>query len=153
MLHNSTKFLRRHTTPFKFLIIGSTNTIIDLSLFMIFANFMSIYPVYSSILSTGITLMVSFFLNHHFVFKSQKKRRTTLIAFVGTTLFNVWIIQSTVIFIAYHSLENIVYFDDHIWTLNLVSKLCGVSVSTILNYLSYRKIFKGEVPDDKKQED
>ena len=137
------EFVKKYTDLVRFLLIGGTNTVIDLALYFVFANLLEIYPVFASIASTGITLIFSFFMNHHFVFRSNKRRRHTLLNFVLITLFNVWVVQSVVIFLAYHSLENISYFTDHLWTLNLVSKITGVSVSMVLNFLGYNKIFKG----------
>lgn len=141
-LNDTVRILKIHPGPLRFLLIGSINTALDLSLFMLFANIFGVYAVFASILSTGITLIFSFFMNHHFVFKSQKRRRNTLIAFITVTLFNVWIIQSSVIYVVLHSIEATGMLKDHLWTLNLVAKLCGVAVSTILNYFSYKSIFK-----------
>lgn len=152
MICNIFYTLRKRTGPLRFLLVGSANTLLDFALFMLFANILSIYPVLASILSTGITLIFSFLLNHHFVFKSQKRRRHTLLSFIGVTLFNVWVIQSSVIFVVLHSLDQNKYFLDHIWTLNLFAKLCGVAVSTVLNYFSYRKIFKEDRHDQQEKD-
>lgn len=143
MYENIICTFKKSTGVIRFLFVGMLNTLIDISLFMVFANFIGIYPVVASVLSTGMTLVFSFFMNHHFVFKSERKRRSTLVAFVLVTLFNVWVIQSTVIYFAIHGLGHLDIFDGHIWTLNLTAKLVGVSVSTILNYYGYKRIFKG----------
>ncbi|MCY1365930.1 GtrA-like protein [compost metagenome] len=132
----------RHKGVVKFLFVGSLNTIVDLILFFIFANIFNIYAPVASIISTGLTLIMSFFLNHHFVFRSNKRRRTVAVQFVIITLVNVWLVQSSIIGFVVHSYEHTVMFADHIWTLNLVAKLCGVSVSLVLNFLGYKYIFK-----------
>jgi putative flippase GtrA len=125
----------------KFLIVGTLNTILDLTLYFTFANWLGIYPVISSILSTGLTMIISFFLNHHFVFQSDRKRSQTAVRFVLVTLFNVWLIQSLVIFGSLHVIRNVHFFIEHKWTKNLFAKLCGVAVSFVLNFAAYRYIF------------
>jgi putative flippase GtrA len=135
-------FVRRHASIARFLFIGSLNTLIDLTLYAIFANFIGIHPVISSILSTGITLCFSFFMNHYFVFRSSKHKRHTALQFVSITLFNVWLIQSSIIWFALHIFTPVIFFQHHHWTLNMFAKVCGVSVSLVLNYLGYRKIFR-----------
>src|ERR1700690_2085390 len=95
-----TNSLKRHTHFARFFLVGSFNTLLDFALYFIFSNLISLYPVLASILSTGLTMCVSFFLNHHFVFRSNKSKRQTVTRFVSATLFNVWVIQSAVIFLA-----------------------------------------------------
>ncbi|HMH70437.1 MAG TPA: GtrA family protein [Candidatus Saccharimonadales bacterium] len=133
---------RRHIGFVKFLLVGSTNTLIDLTLYFFFSNIIGLNPIIANVLSTGITLCISFFLNHKFVFRSEKKKRSTAIQFVAVTLFNAWIVQSLIIAGVVHSLGNTPFFLSHIWTLNLLAKLCSVGVSFILNFLGYRYIFK-----------
>lgn len=137
-------FVKRHATAARFIFIGSINTVIDLLLFAVSANIFNIFPVAASILSTGITLIFSFFMNHYFVFKSGKRKRNTAIQFILMTLFNVWVVQSSVIFVALHVFGDIEFFKDHTWTFNMFAKMCGISVSLVLNYLSYRTIFRGD---------
>ena len=142
MITNVISFAKSHRGFTKFLGVGSINTAVDFVLFFIFANLLSIFAPLASVLSTGITLVLSFFLNHHFVFRSQKKRRSTAVQFILITLFNVWLIQSAIIWGVVHSIGNLAYFESHEWTLNLLAKLCGVSVSFVLNFLGYRYIFR-----------
>lgn len=135
----------------KFLGVGSVNTVVDLILFFILANLFSIYAPVASIISTGLTLILSFYLNHKFVFQSQKKKRATAIYFVLITLFNVWVVQSSIIWVIVHGLENTEYFNSHLWTLNLLAKIAGVSVSFILNFIGYRYIFTKGVLNDSEE--
>lgn len=137
-------FIIKHLSIVRFAFIGSINTLIDLILFGIFANILNIHPILSSVLSTGITLCFSFLMNHYFVFKSDKRKRQTAIQFVMITLLNVWVIQSSIIWLVLHAFSSIQFFDSHQWTFNMFAKLCGVSVSMILNYVGYRAIFKSE---------
>ncbi len=132
----------RHKTFFRFLLTGGINTIVDILLFFVFANLLYINPIAASILSTGLTLILSYLLNRYFVFRSSKSHKSTVPLFIVVTLVNVWLFQSLVMAIALTAFDGNPYFDSRIWTLNLLAKLCGVTVSTILNYLSYKLLFK-----------
>ncbi len=133
----------------KFMFVGGINTVVDFILYSFFANILAIYPPLASIISTGLTLILSFYLNHTFVFRSQKKKRLVATQFVLITLFNVWVIQSTVIAILIHVLSPVDFFSSHQWTLNTVAKIGGVCVSFILNFIGYRYIFKDKSYDQK----
>lgn len=149
MINYLLRFANSHRGLTKFLGVGSINTLVDLVLFFVLANILEVFAPIASIISTGLTLILSFFLNHHFVFRSQKKRRSTAFQFILITLFNVWVIQTSIIWIVVHILDDIIYFDTHEWSLNLLAKLCGVSVSFVLNFLGYRYIFKTRDLEDR----
>lgn len=135
-------FITKHIYFSRFLIVGILNTGLDLTLYFIFANMLSAYPVVASLFSTGITMCLSFYLNHTFVFKSAKNKRDTVIRFVPATLFNVWGVQSLIIFLIVHGLASSSFGVSHKWTFNLIAKLCGVGASFILNFIMYRYIFR-----------
>ena|SRR6266542_2567336 len=134
-------FVKHHASLFRFIFTGGLNTLIDFTLFTIIANVMGINPIVASIISSGITLIFSYFMNHYFVFRSKRKQRQTALQFLAVTLFNVWVVQSAVIFVALHSLESFQVFQEHQWVFNLSAKLCGVAVSMIFNYFGYKMIF------------
>jgi putative flippase GtrA len=134
--------LGRYPRIVKFAVVGSTNTGVDITLYFIFANLLLIMPVVASIISTGITLCLSFYLNHRFVFKNNKRKRHVIFQFILITLFNVWVVQSAVIALVLHTFEGVALFEAHEWSFNLFCKLCGVAISFILNYLGYGIIFK-----------
>lgn len=134
-------FVQKYESIVRFLFVGTINTFIDLSLYSIFANLIGASPIFSSLLSTGITLCFSFFMNYYFVFRSSRDKKQSAVLFILTTLFNVWVIQSLVIALSLRILNETTYFVAHKWTLNIVAKLCGVSVSLVLNYIGYRFIF------------
>jgi putative flippase GtrA len=133
---------KRHTHFTKFLLFSSTNTIFDLVLIFLFANVFGFNIIASNILSTGLTMCLSFYLNHHFVFYSTKQKRRTVIQFAAVTIFNIWLIQSSFIALAIHIFRDIAFFAEHHWTLNLFSKFCGIAASFMLNYLMYHFIFR-----------
>lgn len=141
------KHIAKHKVFAKFFGVGTLNTLVDFLIFFFVANLLHVYPPFASILSTGITLVMSFYLNHSFVFKSQKSKKKAVLKFTLVTIFNVWVIQTTVIALTIYILGNTSYFTEHIWTLNLFAKLCGVGVSFILNFIGYRHIFKEDNND------
>ncbi len=126
----------------KFLIIGSFNTLVDIILYSILTDLVGLNIIYSNIISTSLTLIMSFYLNHYFVFNSEKKKLSTAWKFVIITLFNVWGIQSLIIYISNHELLKATLLINHRWTINLLAKLCGVTVSFMLNYLGYKYVFR-----------
>jgi putative flippase GtrA len=125
----------------KFFITGILNTTVDIVLFFVFANLIHVFPVYANILSTGLTMCLSFYLNYTFVFKSSNARHKAAALFILTTLFNAWVIQSAIIYSIVHSLGTTAFFTEHVWTLNLFAKFCGVGASFMLNFIGYRTIF------------
>jgi putative flippase GtrA len=143
-------FVRRHASLMRFLFTGGLNTIIDFTLFAIIANILGVHPVIASIISTGLTLIFSYFMNHYFVFRSQKRRRQTAVKFLAITLFNVWVVQSAIIFLVIHGLDFLEFFQTHQWTFNMFAKLCGVAVSMVLNYIGYKIIFNEKKDDSEK---
>lgn len=135
-------FVTAHASLLRFLFIGSVNTLLDLFLYAIFANIIGVHPVLASIFSTGITLCFSYFMNHYFVFRSGKQKRQTAALFIIITLVNVWVIQSSIIWLILHIFGNLEFFQNNLWTFNMFAKLSGVAVSTVLNYIGYKKIFR-----------
>ncbi len=133
----------------KFVIVGSLNTGIDLALFFILADLLSINALISNILSTGLTMLLSYALNHKFVFKSTKMHKETVIQFFLATIFNIWIVQTAIIAVVLSLSSNIGFLRSHKWTLNLFAKLCGIGISFILNFVMYRYIFNMQSGSDR----
>ncbi len=134
--------IRSNGNLLRFLIVGSFNTAVDLLLFFLVADVLGINVLAANIISTGITMLISFGLNHSFVFKSIKKRRETALQFFLATIFNIWLIQTLVIALILVAINHIAFFVTHKWTMNIFAKLGGIAVSFILNFLMYRYIFK-----------
>ncbi|HET6746732.1 MAG TPA: GtrA family protein [Candidatus Saccharimonadales bacterium] len=145
-------FVKRHASLMRFVFTGGLNTLIDFTLFALIANIIGVNPILASIISTGLTLIFSYFMNHYFVFRSQRKRRQTALQFLLVTLFNVWVIQSGIIFIVLHTFGFVQFFQEHEWTFNMFAKLCGVAVSMVFNYVGYKMIFN-EKSNDSEQKD
>lgn len=129
----------------RYLVVGSANTLLDFLLFALFANMLTIYPPLANVLSTAIVVVVSFFLNHRFVFQSQRSRRRTAIQFVVVTLFNGWVVQAGIIAIIVHFVTPAsTGWPD--WLINLGAKVVGTAFSMTLNFIGYRLIFSRRRP-------
>jgi len=138
--------IKKHSDFLRYILVGGFNTVLDIGLFTLLANFFLLNPLISNIISTIIVVSISFFLNYHFVFKSNKSKVKTAPFFIGVTLFNGWIIQSIVIWLVISTLGDVFA---HEW-INLIAKICGVAVGMICNFLEYRIIFKDK---NSKEED
>jgi putative flippase GtrA len=101
------------------------------------ANLFGVYPVVASICSTGIALVVSFFLNSTFVFRSRLKRAKTMPMFVGVSIVTGWGLQSIVIFFGVGALK---FLGGDL--ANLGAKVIAIGIGMIVNYFAYRWIFK-----------
>ena len=126
----------------RFLVVGSVNTLIDITFFFIFANLLRINPIISNLFSTSISMCISFYLNHYLVFKSNKKKKQTVLKFIVITVFNVWVVQSVVIYIMISTMKHISFLNpNHRWTINILAKISGICVSFLLNFFMYKHIF------------
>lgn len=126
----------------RYVVVGSFNSILDLALFSLFAVVVGLPPVVANVLSTCITLCVSFFLNHRFVFKSDRTGWKVFIPFVAVTLVSGLLIQSAVIWGVIH-LAGIVVPTASSAVVAPVSKVCAMGVGMISNFLGYRLLFHG----------
>ena len=120
----------------RFVLVGVFNTALDFGLMNIFRLFLPL-PV-ANVISTGIAMMFSFFLNKKWTFKSTGKnyvREVTL--FFLFTIFGIWVIQTGFIwlikeFVPHFGLADII-FDN-------IAKIVASVPSLIWNYVTYNKI-------------
>jgi putative flippase GtrA len=122
----------------RFLIAGSINTLIDFTIFMLLASHLHINVVVANITSTSIALCGSFLLNKYFVFRAEGTGITHFVQFVVWTIINVWIIQTLIILGARSILNEFIV---SIWLLNALTKVMGIGISMVLNFLRYKAIF------------
>lgn len=81
----------------RFAIVGSFNTLLDFVLLFLFAYGLQLNTYLSNILSTGICLVVSFFLNKRWTFRSAADPRRQFVLFLVVTLLGLWGIQTLLI--------------------------------------------------------
>lgn len=132
--------LKKHGDKIRFALVGGANTALDFILLFLFVN-LGVNKIIANYLSTGISLIFSFFANKSFTFKDKsKKAKRQFAIFLVVTLAGLWVIQPIVIWLSsavlepYISNENIVLF---------IAKLIATVASLIWNYLLYsRLVFK-----------
>ena len=126
----------------RFLAVGGFNTALDFGI-LFGLNTLGMPLAIANIISTTIAFIFSFFANKKFAFKSKGtnlKREIT--SFIVVTLFGLWVIQSSIIFVAESTLDAS--------SLNLgagatliVAKLLATCGSVTWNYYMYsRVVFK-----------
>ncbi len=133
------KFLTK--TFILFCLVGLVNTATDVGLFVALTA-AGVGLFVANIISTSAALCISFLLNNSIVFNGtgdDKKRRITL--FIIITLIGIWVLQPIVIVTALYVLEHTVSLADHYDA--GIAKLAAVPVSTVWNFLMYKKfVFK-----------
>jgi putative flippase GtrA len=139
---------QKHGDKLRFLIVGITNTLLDLLIFALLANVLKLTPITSNIISVSIVVIVSFYLNYYFVWRSKKSKLKTAPQFIAVSLFTGYVIQSGVIWLLIKLLNSFWIFDTGIFNipgadlLNLFAKCCGIAAALVVNFIAYRFIFK-----------
>jgi putative flippase GtrA len=124
----------------RYLLVGVFNTLLDLGLFTLFAVVVGLHPLVANILSTSITLCVSYLLNRVFVFRTARSVQRTVVQFVAVTLISGLVVQSAVIWTVIH-LGALIVPDLSHDVLAPLAKICAMGVGMGSNYLGYRWLF------------
>jgi len=137
------KFQEKHGDKVRFIIVGGANTALDFLLLFLFVN-LGINKIGANYLSTGISLIFSFFANKSFTFKNKSANaRKQFAAFLVVTITGLWVIQPIIIWASSSALESFITNES---VLLFVAKLIATVASLTWNYLLYsRLIFKKEV--------
>jgi putative flippase GtrA len=134
----------------RFLVIGVCNTCIDLSILNTLVFFAHFPVIIANLISASISTSTSYFLNHHFVFRSKEKHSIRLFCrFFAVTGIGILGIQSLVIYIVTHLLKphytlvhnlinslHLSSFSVKAFDLN-VAKLTAVLVALVWNFMIY----------------
>lgn len=132
---------------FRYLLVGGFNTGLDIGIYTLLATVFHVHPLVSNVISTLITLCVSYGLNRFFVFQSERSVAQTFIQFVTVTLFSGLLVQSGVIWVVIN-LGQWLAPGLNAGLLAVGAKLCAVCVGMVSNFLGYRWLFshRGEQP-------
>ncbi|URJ50062.2 GtrA family protein [Paenibacillus polymyxa] len=115
-------------------MVGIVNTLVGLTSVLLLFNLLNFNYWVSSSVGNIFGILVSFFLNKKYTFKSQNKIVSTLFKFILVSLFCYIISYSIGYFI---SLKNIIGN----WTLaSNLSILLSSGLYTILGYIGHKKI-------------
>ena len=131
---------KKHAQKIRYGIVGGLNTALDFALLFIFVA-LGINKIPANYLSTGASMLFSFYGNKKYTFKntSEKKKRQFAL-FVTVTVIGVWVIQPIVIWLATHLLS--FHFDNQSLQL-FVAKVVATGASLVWNYVLYsRVVFK-----------
>jgi putative flippase GtrA len=124
----------------RYLLVGGFNTLLDLGLFTLFAVVVELDPLIANILSTSITLCVSYLLNRVFVFRTERSIQRTAVQFVAVTLISGLVVQSAVIWVIM-GLGAVIVPGLPTDVLAPLAKICAMGVGMGSNYLGYRWLF------------
>ncbi len=119
----------------RFAVVGFLNTGLDVGLLFVFLG-LGLNLWFANALSTGISLVFSFFVNRSFTFESSGKALHQAIWFILVTLFGLWVLQPATMFLVLHAADA--------WLANpwlmLSAKGLATLVSMSWNYLLYNKL-------------
>lgn len=120
----------------RFAIVGGFNTLLDFALLFLFVYVLALDQYIANILSTGICLVISFFLNRKWTFNSDGHRGRQFALFLIVTLFGLWVVQTFLIWAASTLLRS--WFDGPL--LLLIAKLAATAGSLTWNYVLYARL-------------
>lgn len=125
----------------RYLLVGITTSLLDLALFSTLSVVLGVPAVPSNIVSTLVTICVSYVINQRFVFKGSSHSWRGFFSFAGLTLFTGLVLQSVAIWgvlgISRWLLPGLV--DEVVLP---AAKIVAMGIGAIANYLGYRFIFR-----------
>lgn len=140
----------------RFASIGVINTLIDITILNSLVYFFALTPLLANLISASISISLSYFLNHHLVFRSDKSHSIKSFAhFFLVTGLGILVLQSIVIFLLIqllgtrgvgvnYALKSVGITQISTKVINLnIAKICAVLVTMIWNFAFYHfVIFK-----------
>lgn len=136
------KLLKKHAQKIRFAVVGGANTALDFAILFIL-TFAGLDKIVANYISTGASLIFSFFVNKSFTFKHKAgNAKKQFVLFLVITLIGLWVIQPVIIWGVTSTLASVVTNE----AVNLfIAKLIATVTSLIWNYLLYSRIvFKKE---------
>lgn len=132
--------LKKHAEKIRFGIVGIANTALDFLILFLLVG-LGLDKIPANYLSTGASLVFSFFVNKSFTFKATSDNAKKQFAlFIVVTIIGLWIIQPLII----TAVTALLAGTD--WNTGLVlftAKIIATVASLIWNYIFYsRLVFK-----------
>jgi putative flippase GtrA len=128
-----------------FSLIGIFNTVFDIAVYVILLDVTHSF-IFSNIVATSLALTGSYVLNSKVTFKNKSWSPRSLLLFVLVTLFGLWVLQTSAIYVltqfANHSLGNLWHHFGplHHLAQQLLPKLAATVITFVWNYLWYNKV-------------
>ncbi len=131
------QLLKKHAQKIRFLFVGGGLTVLDFALLFIL-TFAGMDKFIANYISTGISMVVSFFVNKSFTFKNTSKTaKRQFVLFILVTITGLWALQPLVIWIVTSGLAPHIASDE----VNLfIAKIIATVASLIWNYLLYSQL-------------
>jgi len=124
-------------------MIGGANTALDFAVFYVLTAIVSANFVIANIISTGIVLLLSLWLNAAYTF-SEKVTKKRAALFIAVTLFGLWALQPLVIALASPVAIPLIPGVSQSLAL-LIAKLPATAASLTWNFILYKQVvFKKE---------
>ena len=134
------KIRKKHAQKIRYTLVGGFNTALDFCLLFVFVA-LGLDRIPANYLSTGVSMIISFFANKRFTFKhttGSKRRQIPL--FILVTVIGMWVIQPIVIWAVTQVLDP--YIANKSIEL-FITKVIATVASLIWNYMLYsRVVFK-----------
>lgn len=127
----------------RYVLVGLVNAGLDLGLFTVLAVVVNVPPLLAHVISTSITLSVSYVLNRAYVFRTRRSVQATVAQFVAVTLFSALVVQSAVIW-AILSLGEVVAPGVSSERIAPLAKVCAMGAGIATNYFGYRWLFRSD---------
>jgi putative flippase GtrA len=136
-----------------FALIGIFNTLFDMALY-VFIQYLTGSIIIANIVATSAALIGSYLLNSKLTFKAKKWTIKSFVLFVVVTLFGLWVLQTTAIYLLTPIVSTI---PETLWRLFgslediakiLAPKVAASVITVVWNFLWYNKvIFKDKDPE------
>lgn len=131
---------RRPRSFVRYVAAGLFNSALDLGLYTLLSTWLRVYPVWSNVISTSITMCISFALNGRWVFRSRQLGVGSFVGFVAITLSSGWLVQGAVIWVILHVLPPLAPSIPETM-LSVAAKVVAMGVGMLWNYFGYRWLF------------
>lgn len=125
----------------RYLIVGVLISLLDLVLFTAFSVSFGWHEVLSNVISTLLSVCVSYVINRAFVFRAERPTLRSFFSFAGVTLASGLVLQSLVIWGLVQFAGTVVPFAGDVVVLP-AAKIIAMAVGATANYLGYRWVFK-----------
>ena len=120
-----------------FCSIGVLNTVVDISFYLLLRS-SGTTVLFANIISTSVALLISYFLNRKYTFKSTTNPRSNIVPFLIVTLVGLWVLQPVVIYFSLNLLKQLSIQSSA--QLDLVAKLIATAFTLVWNYVLYKKV-------------
>lgn len=125
----------------RYLVVGVFTSLLDFSVFTILAVPVGVSPVVSNVVSTAVTICVSYIINRRWVFRAQRATWASFFSFASVSLITGMLIQSAVIWMVVHAGTTFATGLDPAM-IKTGAKIIAMGVGAMCNYLGYRTVFR-----------